>query len=238
MTKATAGTINITGLNATSTITVAFSNDSHNQINSEFTIGWMNNLTEVTMSYSAETVYVREGQEYTMPTLSVDPEAAASEVTYSSSNTDVATVNSSGDVTLTGSYGSAVITAAISNSTTYSDASASFTVNVVNPAGIEASGNITWELSSPNNTTGVASSDLADYVKNINLSLGSALSYNGTQVLNGDKNGLYSTQIKMSNAGAATDDTHKILFSFKPNAGLTFHPTNVTFTATRCGTDG
>ena len=239
MTKATAGTIDITGLSATSTITVAFSKDSYNQINSEFTIGWKENRTEVTMSYNAETVFVREGQEYTLPTLSVSPEAAASEVVYSSSNTDVATVGSkTGELSLTGNYGSAVITAAISGSSIYSDASASYTVTVVDPAGIEASGSITWELSSPNNTTGVASGDLASYVKNINLSLGSALSFNETLALNGDKAGLNSTKIKMNDAGTATDDTHKILFTFKPNAGLTFHPTNVTFTASRCGTDG
>ena len=239
MTNATAGTIDITGLSATSKITVAFSNDSYTQINSEFTIGWKENRTEVTMSYSAETVYVKEGQEYTLPTLSVSPEAAASEVVYSSSNSDVATINAeTGELSLTGNYGSAVITAAISGSSTYSDASASYTVTVVNPAGIEASGTITWVLSSPDNTTGVASEDLASYVKNINLSLGSALSFIGTQTLNGDKQGLISTKIIMSGAGSATADTHKIKFTFKPNAGLTFHPTNVTFTATRCGTDG
>ena len=239
MTNATAGTIDITGLSATSKITVAFSKDSYTQINSEFTIGWKENRTEVTMSYSAETVYVKEGQEYTLPTLNVSPEAAASEVVYSSSNSNVATINAeTGELSLTGNYGSAVITAAISGSSTYSDASASYTVTVVNPAGIEASGTITWVLSSPDNTTGVASEDLASYVKNINLSLGSALSFNGTQALNGDKQGLKSTKIKMSGAGSATADTHKIKFTFKPNAGLTFHPTNVTFTATRCGTDG
>lgn len=239
MTKETAGTINVTGLSATQTITVAFSKDSYNQINSEFTIGWKENRTEVTMSYNAETVFVREGQEYTLPTLSVSPEAAASEVVYSSSNTDVATVGSkTGELSLTGNYGSAVITAAISGSTTYSDASASYTLNVVNPEGVSASGTITWELSSSSNTSGVASEDVADYVKNINLSLGSALSFNGTLELKGDKAGLTSTKIKMNDAGTATDDTHKILFAFKPNAGLTFHPTNVTFTASRCGTDG
>ena len=239
MTNATAGTIDITGLDATSTITVAFSNDSNNQINSEFTIGWVDNRTEVTMSYSAETVYVNEGEEYTLPTLSVSPMEALSFVTYSSSNTDVATVDAiTGELTLTGNYGSAVITASISGYVTYSDASASFTVTVVNPAGINASGTITWELPSSDNTAGVASADLDGYVKNINLSLGSALSFNGTQTLNGDKNGLKSTKIKTSGAGSATADTHKIKFTFKPNAGLTFHPTNVTFTATRCGTDG
>lgn len=175
---------------------------------------------------------------FTAPILTVDPAAAASEVTYSSSNTKVATVDaSSGAITLVGG-GKTTITAAISNSTTYSDASASYLLTVTDPAGVDVSGSITWELSSADNTNGVASEDLADYVKNINFSLGSALSFNGTQTLNGDKNGLKSTKIKMNDGGSATDDTHKILFAFKPNAGLTFHPTNVTFTATRCGTNG
>ena len=175
---------------------------------------------------------------FTAPALTVDPAAAASEVTYSSSNTNVATVDAStGEITLVAA-GKTTITAAISNSTTYSDASASYLLTVTDPAGVDVSGSITWVLSSPDNTTGVASEDLADFVKNINLSLGSALSFNGTQTLNGDKQDLKSTKIKMSGAGGATADTHKIKFTFKPNAGLTFHPTNVTFTATRCGTDG
>lgn len=197
--------------------------------------------TAVTLSfpeanYSAD--ILGGANSFAAPLLTVDPEDAASEVTYSSSNTHVATVNAStGAVTLVAA-GKTTITASISNSTTYSDASASYLLTVTDPAGVDVSGTITWELSSQSNTAGVASEDLADYVKNINLSLGSALSFNGTQTLNGDKQGLKSTKIKMDGAGSATADTHKILFSFKPNAGLTFHPTNVTFTATRCGTDG
>ena len=197
--------------------------------------------TPVTLTFPADNYSADISQgvnSFTAPTLTVTPSAAASAVTYSSSNTKVATVNaSSGAITLVAA-GKTTITAAISNSTTYSDASASYLLTVTDPAGIEASGTITWVLSSPDNTTGVASEDLASYVKNINLSLGSALSFNGTQALNGDKQGLTSTKIKMSGAGSATADTHKIKFTFKPNAGLTFHPTNVTFTATRCGTDG
>jgi hypothetical protein len=205
----------------------------------EFTItraGTPVTLTFPADNYSAD-ISVGEDS-FTAPTLTVTPVAAASEVTYSSSNTNVATVDAStGEITLVAA-GKTTITAAISNSTTYSDASASYLLTVIDPAGIEASGTITWVLSSPDNTTGVASEDLADFVKNINLSLGSALSFNGTQTLNGDKQDLKSTKIKMSGAGSETADTHKIKFTFKPNAGLTFHPTKVTFTATRCGTDG
>ena len=196
---------------------------------------------EVSLSFPAENYSADISQganSFDAPALTVNPADAASEVTYTSSNTNVATVDaSSGEITLVAA-GKTTITAAISKSTTYSDASASYLLTVTDPAGIEASGSITWELSSPNNTTGVASQDLASYVKNINLSLGSALSFNETLELKGDKAGLYSTKIKMNDAGTATDDTHKILFTFKPNAGLTFHPTNVTFTASRCGTDG
>lgn len=197
--------------------------------------------TAVTLSFPADNYLadISGGENsFAAPTLTVDPAAAASEVTYSSSNTNVATVDAStGEITLVAA-GKTTITAAISNSTTYSDASASYLLTVTDPAGIEASGTISWELSSPDNTTGVASEQLADFVKNINLSLGSALSFNGTKTLNGGKQDLKSTMIKMSGAGSETADTHKIKFTFKPNAGLTFHPTNVTFTATRCGTDG
>ena len=70
-------------------------------------------------NYSAD---ISQGvNSFTAPTLTVTPSAAASAVTYSSSNTKVATVNaSSGAITLVAA-GKTTITAAISNSTTYSE---------------------------------------------------------------------------------------------------------------------
>ena len=51
--------------------------------------------TDVELEFSSSTATATLGQTFTAPTLTVDPEEAASEVVYSSSNTDVATVDAS-----------------------------------------------------------------------------------------------------------------------------------------------
>jgi hypothetical protein len=68
------------------------------------------------------------GKDFTAPTLTVDPEEAASAVQYSSSDTDVADFV---DGTLTiKAAGTTTITAAIADDATYNDASASYTLTV------------------------------------------------------------------------------------------------------------
>ena len=86
--------------------------------------------TDVELEFSSSTATATLGQTFTAPTLTVDPEEAASEVVYSSSNTDVATVDAStGAVTLVAT-GTTTITAAISNSETYNPVTASYTLTV------------------------------------------------------------------------------------------------------------
>ncbi|MBR3728616.1 MAG: chitobiase/beta-hexosaminidase C-terminal domain-containing protein [Muribaculaceae bacterium] len=86
--------------------------------------------TDVELEFSSSTATATLGQTFTAPTLTVDPEEAASEVVYSSSNTDVATVDAStGAVTLVAA-GTTTITAEISGSETYKDTSDSYTLTV------------------------------------------------------------------------------------------------------------
>ena len=84
---------------------------------------------DVTLSFPQESYTATLGQAFTAPTLSVDPADAASEVTYSSSKTDVATVANDGTVTLVGA-GTTTITASINDSETYKNASASYILTV------------------------------------------------------------------------------------------------------------
>ncbi len=87
-------------------------------------------LEDVTLSFDEENYTATMGQDFEEPTLTVDPIAAASEVVYSSSNTNVATVDATtGAVTLVGT-GTTTITAAISNSETYKNATATYSLTV------------------------------------------------------------------------------------------------------------
>lgn len=87
-------------------------------------------LTPVTLSFPEDSYSATLGETFTAPTLSVDPAGAASEVTYSSSDTDVATVDAStGAITLVAA-GTTTITAEISGSETYQNATASYTLTV------------------------------------------------------------------------------------------------------------
>ena len=59
MTNATAGTVNVPSLSASTSITIAFSTDSYNQINAEFDFGWskldIENLTTPVISFDGAT---------------------------------------------------------------------------------------------------------------------------------------------------------------------------------------
>ncbi len=104
--------------------------------NISYTYGGADTREEVTLSFPEDSYDATIGEDFTSPQVTVDPSAAASEVTYSSSNTKAATVDENGIVTLVG-QGTTIITAEISNSTNYLDASASYTLNVTKTFAIE-----------------------------------------------------------------------------------------------------
>ena len=104
--------------------------------NISYTYGGADTREEVTLSFPEDSYEATIGEDFTSPQVTVVPSAAASEVTYSSSNTKAATVDENGIVTLVG-QGTTIITAEISNSTNYLDASASYTLNVTKVFAIE-----------------------------------------------------------------------------------------------------
>ena len=85
--------------------------------------------TEVSLSFPKTFYTTTVGETFTSPSLTVNPAAAASYVTYNSSNTDVATVGNDGSITLVGT-GTTKITASISNNETYKDATTAYTLRV------------------------------------------------------------------------------------------------------------
>ncbi|MCR4852455.1 MAG: M6 family metalloprotease domain-containing protein, partial [Prevotella sp.] len=85
---------------------------------------------DVTLSYSEETANATVGKSFTAPTLNITPSGANITLSYSSSDTSVATVDAStGEVTPKGA-GTTTITATFAGNFYYNAASASYTLNV------------------------------------------------------------------------------------------------------------
>ena len=94
----------------------------------------LDNRTEVTLAWQLDgnSITANLGETFISPTLSIDPSEASSSVTYSSDNEEVAIVDSEGNVTII-AVGTAIIKASIKDDTTYKDATASYTLTVVDP---------------------------------------------------------------------------------------------------------
>ena len=90
-----------------------------------------------TFAFSSATASATLGQAFTAPTLTVNPTVDVTDVTYSSSDPDVATVANDGTVTLVGA-GTTTITASFAGNDAYNAATASYTltVNAAQPTGL------------------------------------------------------------------------------------------------------
>lgn len=90
-----------------------------------------------TFEFSSATASATLGQAFTAPTLTVNPTVDVTDVTYSSSDPDVATVANDGTVTLVGA-GTTTITASFAGNDAYNAATASYnlTVNAAQPTGL------------------------------------------------------------------------------------------------------
>ena len=197
--------------------------------------------TSVTLSFPNASYNINLGETFTAPALTVDPTAAAGEVAYTSSNTDVATVDATTGAIALVAAGTTTITAAISGSETYQDATASYTLNVVDPNAKSVTATWAFNTGAAGQTATFAYSNPETdeyFYANGTVTLGSNLSYNGTQDLkvSNTANGEKSTKIRI--AADTQTDANIISFTIRPRKGVTFTPTAVSFRATRCGTDG
>ena len=83
---------------------------------------------KATLKYSAETAEATMGAEFEAPTLTISPEGLTG-ITYTSSNTDAATISAEGKVTLVGK-GETKITASFAGNEIYEAAEASYTLTI------------------------------------------------------------------------------------------------------------
>ena len=90
--------------------------------------------------YDGKTISLKPGESFTAPAATLTP-AEAGTLAYSSSNTEVATVDATtGAVTLTGTTGKTTITAAFAGNDTYTASSASYTLNVAEALSLTGAG--------------------------------------------------------------------------------------------------
>lgn len=101
---------------------------------------------ERNLAWSAETATATVGEAFTAPTLS----GVTDGVTYTSSNTGVATINASGVVTIVAA-GTTTITATAAENETYRAGEASYTLTVSEGGG-DATGSVTIDCSGGDNT--------------------------------------------------------------------------------------
>lgn len=97
-------------------------------------------LPAPTFTFSNENISINLGETFTAPTLTNTSDGT---VTYTSSNTELATITNDGAVTLAeGASGTTTITASVTETETYAAASASYTLTVVDPNNL----NFTYEF--------------------------------------------------------------------------------------------
>ncbi len=197
---------------------------------------WINKIeivrdsrTAVSLSFPEDSYSANLGESFTAPTLTVDPAAASSEVTYSSSDTEVATVDATtGEVSVV-ALGTTTITAAISGSETYADASDSYTLTVKDPNAKDVTATFPFN-------TGVAGQTATfsvDDIFSVSYVTVADMTYEGVA----SDQGVTGTKMQ-PNSSASDDKSQYVKFTIVPKKGITFTPSNVAFDAMRWATDG
>lgn len=192
--------------------------------------------TAVSLSFTSATANANLGESFTAPNLTVAPVAASSEVTYTSSNTAVAAVAADGTVTINAA-GTTTITAAISGSATYKDASASYTLTVVDPNATgytDAAASVTWSMATGASSKGIASPE--DAILSTTWTVGTGLQINSKATeTNGEVT--YTRFNPISNhTDIERDNGYNIDWTFTPAKGISFKPTKVSFNVVKRGT--
>ena len=192
-------------------------------------------LEFATTSGSAD---IHDGRDFSLPALTKTPSDMT--VTYSSNAPGIAKVNeTTGAVSLIAA-GTAKITASYAGNATYKPATATYTLTVTNSDAISEAATITWAFSS--GATGQSASynaEIEDCMKSNKVTIGSNLSYTGTQSgTTSDSETFTETKLKSASNEASAGESNAVKFLVRVKQGYTFTPTNVSFVATRCGTNG
>lgn len=169
---------------------------------------------DVTLSFPEASYTATLGQGFTAPTLSVTPAAAASQVSYTSSNTGVATVNATtGAVTLVGA-GTTTITASVPASSTYNAATASYNLTVTSGGGSGGSGDFML-------VTDASTLNAGDEIIFVNATSGSAYAM-------GDQNTNNRPGVSVTvNSGPSVSDADDIeIFTLEGGTGAWYFKAN------------
>lgn len=123
----TSGGVTLTGV-GTTTITASFAGNSfYNPSSASYTLTVTKG--DANLEYSSSTATAALGRTFNAPTLSYAEGIYADDITYSSSNTSVATIDASGNVIVVG-LGTTTITASYAATANYNSSSASYTLSV------------------------------------------------------------------------------------------------------------
>ena len=118
------GALEIVGVGTATVTATGAANDNYNGANATYTLTVAK--ADATLSFSPDHVTIVEGQAFTAPTLTNE---ANLDVTYESSNVNVATVDNNGNVTIVG-VGETTITATGAANNNYNGTYATYTITV------------------------------------------------------------------------------------------------------------
>lgn len=142
-------TMTISDISASNTLMIQNANTSNTQLRiTEIVLTVESNSSGATketqtLAFSEDNISINEGETFTAPTLT----GAQTTVTYSSSNTSVATVDkNTGDITIVGT-GTTIITATAEGTNEYYEASAQYTLTVI--ADPSNGGTVTFDFTDP-----------------------------------------------------------------------------------------
>ena len=221
---ASTGEVTLVGAGTTSIIATSEADDTYAAGSAYYTLKVVKH--DVSLSWSASSFSAVLEESNSFPTLSIDPSGAGFDISYSSSNTSVATISTSGSISLSAS-GSTTISANFAGNDWYKAASASYTLTVTSNTD-DGAGSWTYD------STGDSSSedDIANttFTRMVTVTYGSSgasvsgyaassalsVSVSGNQVTvtnTGDENIIYKL------TGSASDGFFK-LYSTKKQALL------------------
>ena len=132
----------------TTTITASYAGDATHKAAKDISYTIIYGKVKTTMAWSAAEVKANIGQDFTAPTLSLTADGESildgKTITYESSEPTVAEISETGVVTIKGIEGTTNITAKFAGDDTYAEATAQYTLTVVDPNKME----VTFDFSS------------------------------------------------------------------------------------------
>lgn len=193
-TVSSSGSVTPVGAGTCAIIATSEADETYRAGTAQYTLKVVKQEVSLSWSESSFTALLEGGNDF--PSLSVSPSTVSSSISYSSSNTSVATINSSSGALSLLSAGSTTISASFAGNDTYKSASAAYTLMVKSSTDTGA-GSYTYA------STGNSSSE--DDISNTTFTRKITLTWSGSSVsVEGDYYGYVSTSggdVTVNNSG-------------------------------------